>query len=600
MNVLLVLVISLFAYWLAFRFHSAYLARSIRVSDERPTPAHTLRDDLDYVPTKPMVLFSHHFATIAGAGPIVGPTMAVVYGFLPVWLWIVAGAIFLGAVHDYSSLFVSLREKGRSIAEVTGKTTGRLGFFLYISFTILLLLLVCAAFLNLSVQALTSFYPLVKFALDPAASVFPVHVFIREGVEQVRIGGIATTSVIIMTAFAPLIGYLIYRRRAKVLPVSILAILVALGSIIVGFYCPVSFGTMTDQQVRLIWMLILCAYVLVAAAIPVWMVLQPRDFINSFILYAGLAVMFLAVVTGGFAGLSTVGTPVLSIAEGTRQLGLIWPIMFITIACGAISGFHSLVSGGTSAKQCDRERHARYIGYGGMLLESLLALLVLIAIAAGLGYSGYLAEAYPGGKPGNFVLAFAMGMGGLLEKGLAVPLYLGTVFGILMIEGFLVTTLDTAVRLNRYLFEELWKFIFGERTPRILLVPFFNALLTVVLTFILAFPNALNAIWPLFGTANQMMAALTLITVSLWLIYRLRPAWFTVLPAIFMVTTTFASLIMITGSTWSKLMVSYSGATVTLLAVGIILLLFSIGVVVLGVLRGWEMLSGRVESGPGS
>jgi len=593
MNVLLVLIISLIIYWLAFRFYSTYIARSIRVNDNRPTPAHTLQDDLDYVPSKPMVLFSHHFATIAGAGPIVGPAMAAVYGFVPTWLWIIVGAVFLGAVHDYTSFFVSLREKGRSIVEITGRTTGKLGFFLYIAFTILLLLLVCAAFLNLSVQALTSFYPLAKFALIPRESWLPVHVFLREGIEQVRIGGIATTSVIIMTAFAPIMGYFLYRRGARVLPMSILAILVAVGSILVGFWFPVSFGTMTDLQIRLVWMLVLSGYVLVAAAIPVWIVLQPRDFVNSFILYSGLAVMFVAVVVGGLAGLSTAGTPAFSVAEGTKHLGLIWPIMFITIACGAISGFHSLVSTGTSSKQCDRERHARYIGYGGMLLESMLALLVLIAIAAGLGYSGYMAEAW--GPHANIVLAFAMGMGGLLHKGLAIPLYLGTIFGILMIEGFLVTTLDTAVRLNRYLLEELWKFLFGKRVPKFLLAPAFNALLTVVLTFILAYPNAIKAIWPLFGTANQMMAALTLITVSLWLAYRLRPSWFTVLPAIFMVATTFASLVIITLRTWHKLVTSYSGATLTLFVVGVVLLLFSVGVVVLGVWKAWELVTGRVE-----
>ncbi len=603
MNVLLLVILSLIIYFLAYKFYADYISKSMRVDDSRLTPAHLLRDDLDYVPSTPLVVFSHHFATIAGAGPILGPTIAFVYGLVPVWLWVVIGAVFLGAVHDYTSLFISLRERGRSIAEITAKTSGRLGFFLYISFTILLIVLVCAAFLQFSVQALTSFYPLDSFKVDPGRSLLPLHTFVREGVQMVRIGGIATTSVIIITAFAPLVGYLLYRKRIRVLFAFLIATIVAIASVLVGFYFPVQFHGLSDNLIRLIWMIILSVYVLFASALPVFILLQPRDFTNAILLYVGMALLFLSAIFGGLMGVKT-DAPFIGSLHGAKGLGFIWPVMFITIACGAISGFHSLVSSGTTAKQCDRENNARVISFGGMLLESLLAVLVILALAAGLGFSEYLKVAWPETGASNPVLAFALGVGNLMNKGLGFPLYIGTIFGILMLEGFLVTTLDSAVRLNRYLLEELWNFTLGgfgsapERVPKILKSPYFNSTLTVLLAFGLAYPNAYTSIWPLFGTANQMMAALTLITVSLWLAYRARPVWYTVFPAIFMVATTTASLIIITLNTSHLVAQSPTPAVISRFVLGIILLFFSIGVVLLGLMRSWEFLTGKAEKIP--
>lgn len=592
MNVLVLFVIALAVHAFGQFVYARYIARAFPVDDARPTPAHTEEDELDYIPARPVVLFSHHFATIAGAGPIVGPTIAVIYGYAPALLWVVLGAVFMGAAHDYTSLLVSLREKGRSIAEVTGRTTGKLGFFLYIAFTILLIILVTAAFLNLSVNALTSYYPAVAFQLE-GGSVFPVHTFVKDGVQQLRIGGIATTSVIIMTAFAPLLGFFLRKRRLSTAVAVPIALVVAAASVWIGLHFPVSFGGMEETTIRLLWMLILSVYVFFAAAIPVWLILQPRDFVNAFLLYGGIALLALAVLFGGFHGMNMEGMKAWNVAEGTRHLGLIWPILFITIACGAISGFHSLVSSGTTAKQCERERHAVVIGYGGMILESILAVLVIIALVAGLGAVKYMTVAYPEGGGGNFVLAFAMAMGGLLQKGLHIPLYMGTIFGILMLEGFLITTLDSAVRLNRYLLEELWKFLFHERTPWLLKQPNFNAAVSCVLMFLLAYSNGVKAIWPLFGTANQMMAALALITVSLWLLYRGRPAWYTIYPALFMVATTVASVVIITWGNLKKLSAGYSGNLLTLVLFGVILLVFSLGVVWLGVLKALEFRRGE-------
>jgi len=591
MNVLLLFIIALAVYAFGQFVYARYITRAFPVDDSRPTPAHTEADERDYIPARPVVLFSHHFATIAGAGPIVGPTIAIIYGYAPALLWVILGAVFMGAVHDYTSLLVSLREKGRSIAEISGHTSGKLGFFLYIVFTILLIILVTAAFLNLSVDALISYYPASAFQFE-GGSAFPVHTFLKGGVLQVRIGGIATTSVIIMTAFAPILGYFLCKRRLSSAVAVPVAIVVAVASVWIGLYYPVSFGGMEESTIRLLWMLILSVYVFFATAIPVWLILQPRDFVNAFLLYGGIALLTLAVLLGGFHGMNMHGMKAWNVAEGTKYLGFIWPILFITIACGAISGFHSLVSTGTTAKQCERERHAVRIGYGGMILESILAVLVIIALVAGLGYVRYMPVAFPSGGGGNFVLAFAMAMGGLLQKGLQIPLYMGTIFGILMLEGFLITTLDSAVRLNRYLLEELWKFIFGDRTPWLLRQPNFNAAISCVLMFLLAFSNGVKAIWPLFGTANQMMAALALITVSLWLLYRGRPAWYTIYPAIFMVVTTVASVIIITWGNLRKLSASYSGNTLTLVVFGVLLFIFSLGVVWLAVLKALEFRRG--------
>ncbi len=596
MNVIIILLLALIAYVFGYFVYARYISRTLGVDDARATPAYTQSDKRDYVPARPVVLFSHHFATIAGAGPIIGPTIAIVYGFAPALLWVILGGVFLGAVHDYTSLFVSLRQKGCSIAEVTGQTTGGLGFFLYIAFTIMLIVLVTAAFLNLSVQALTSFYPASAFQLS-GMEALPIHTFVADGVTQVRIGGIATMSVIIMTAFAPVLGWMLFKKRIHSLPAALIAIAVAVGSVWFGMYFPVSFGTMSADSIRLVWMLCLTVYVFFAAAIPVWMILQPRDFVNAFILYTGIALLVIATIGAGLGGVTTATMPAWNVAEGTKYLGLIWPILFITIACGAISGFHSLVAGGTTSKQCDRERNAVKIGYGGMLLESLLAVLVIIALVAGLGQIKFMQVAYPAGGGGNFVLAFAMSMGGLLQKGIGIPLYLGTIFGILMLEGFLITTLDSAVRLNRYLFEELWKYIFRGKIPKLLRSPNFNALISVALMFLLAFSNGVKAIWPLFGAANQMMAGLTLIAVSLWLLYRARPAWYTIYPAVFMIVTTVASIGITTWSNLVRLFERFTYPTLTLVLFGVILLLFSLGVVWLGIVKAIEFRSGPGAAG---
>jgi carbon starvation protein len=495
---------------------------------------HSNPDSCDYVPGRWPIVFSHHFSSIAGAGPIVGPAVAIIYGFYPSWLWIIIGSVFIGAVHDFTALFVSIRERGKSIAEVAHGTLGKAGYTLFIIFVLFMVVTVTAAFLGLTSTALSSLAPVKSLGLEEGTGILKTVTDPGTGQVKARIGGIASTSVIIITALAPILGYLLYRKRLSVSLAIAIAITVAAFSIFVGLKYPVSIRPE-------VWMVLISVYVLMAAGLPVWIVLQPRDFINSFILYAGIAALTFGIFSGGLSGM-TVQFPSFNIVQGSEKIGLVWPMLFITVACGAISGFHSLVASGTTSKQVSKESHARRIGFGGMLLEGLLAVAVLIAIASVLDFSVYKEIVFPEEGRSNPILAFSLSMGQMLNKSASLPVYIGTVFGILLVEGFLVTTLDTAVRLNRYLFEELWQILF-ENPPRIIKSYIFNAGISVVLMFLFAYKQAFLTIWPVFGSVNQLLAALTLITVSVWLLQRGKSSLFTVLPATFMVVTTIASLV---------------------------------------------------------
>jgi len=532
MNILTLLLPALILFFLGYRFYARYIAREIGETENRPTPAVERNDGVDYVPTRLPVLFAHHYATIAGAGPIIGPTLGLLYGVGPAWLWIVFGGIFFGAVHDYTSLFASIRERGSSIAEIARKALGNTGFFLFISFTCIMLILVTSAFLSLTAISLTSLWPIDKLGLENGQTL--LRTVAVEGETMGVIGGIASTSVIVITLIAPLMGYLIFRKALRTTLSFLLAIAVCALSIIVGFSLPVTLSGFT-------WMIILSIYVWIASGIPVWVVLQPRDFINVQIMYIGLGAIILGVVVSGLSG-GAVTHPIWSLSAGQAKMGPIWPILFITIACGAISGFHSLVSGGTSSKQLARETQAKTVGYGAMILESILAILVILAMSSALKYSDYMAIAWPDTGAGNPVLAFALAIGYLMHGSFGIPTAYGAIIGILMVEGFVVTTLDSAVRLNRYVFEEIWNILF-KSVPGLFRKFWFNSGIAVILMFVLAVSNGYKLIWPVFGASNQLLAALALIAVTAWLNLAGKKSWFTMIPAVIMIVTTIASLI---------------------------------------------------------
>ncbi|MEW6079514.1 MAG: carbon starvation CstA family protein [Thermodesulfobacteriota bacterium] len=535
MNVLAILVVSIVLFGIGYRFYARYIENVFDVDGSHVAPSVEVNDGVDYVPTRRFVIFGHHFASIAGGGPIIGPTVALIFGYIPVWLWIILGTIFLGAVHDYTALLASMREKGRSMAEIAEKSFGRAGFLLFIGFTIIMLLMVTSVFLTLTTTALSSKYPLSYFGVDHTA----LRTIMENGVTHVVIGGIASTSVIIITLCAPLLGYLLYKRKTNTALVSLLAVGICAVSIKVGLHFPISIDSF-------VWMVIISIYTLFAAGVPVWLVLQPRDFTNSFLLYGGILALFGGAAVMGIRG-DVMLAPTFNIAEGGSLLGYVWPILFITVACGAISGFHSLVAGGTSSKQVEKEKpDAKTVAFGGMLLEAVLAIGVMIAVGAGIGFDQLRSIVFPtvAGVKSNPILAFALGLGGLLNKSFSLPIIYGSVFGILMVEGFVVTTLDTAVRLNRYLFEELWRMLF-KKVPKVLNTYVFNSLLCVVLMFLLAYFNAFKQLWQLFGSANQLLAALTLLTVSMWLLNRGKAYLFALIPGIFMFVTTVAALFVI-------------------------------------------------------
>ncbi len=477
------------------------------------------------------------------------------------------GGIFIGAVHDFSALFVSMREGGKSMAEIARKSLGPFGFKLFISFTIVMIVLVTSSFLAATSISLTSLWPLDKIGVTEGQTFLKT--VVKDGVVLGRIGGIASMSVIVITLCSPILGWLIYRRKIHALLAYSLAAFICVGSILLGIQFPIALSSTT-------WMIILSIYVLFAAGVPVWMILQPRDFINVQILYGGMALMVLSLLATGFNG-ATLSVPSFNLADGVKSLGYIWPMMFITIACGAISGFHSLVAGGTTCKQIPSECDARNVGFNAMLLESGLAVCVLLAIGVGLNFTDYKAIVWPSdpGAKSNPILGFSLAAGMLFNKGLGIPVALGTVFGILLVEGFVITTLDAAIRLNRYLFEELWTIVFVN-PPAIVKHYWFNSGLSVILMWVLAYSNAFNTLWPIFGAANQLLAALGLIAISSWLMLRGRKFAFAILPAIFMIVTTLAALVI--------LLIKYLGqSNYTLAATDILLFLMSFGVIVLAV-----------------
>lgn len=640
MLILAILVGSAAALLLGGRLYGRHVARVFGEQPDRPTPAQVLDDGVDYVPTKTPVVFAHHFASIAGAGPIVGPIIGVAFGWLPAILWIVVGAIFAGAVHDFAAMYVSTRERGKSIAVIARQALGVPAFLLLITLLVVLMILVTAMFMILSAKALTSVYPASALELAPDQTLFRTN---EQG--EAQVGGIATMSVLIITALAPLMGWLYLVRRVPVAWCSLIAIAVCAASIVIGLYHPVripaeipfipSAGGLPDSQVT--WMLFLAIYCLLAAGLPVWILLQSRDFMNVHILYVGIVLLVGALAVVGLQGASPDlpafrGTTVeMPGKAGVMQPYFIWPFLFITIACGACSGFHSLCATGTTAKQIHPEKAARQVGYWGMLLESFLAVCVVGAVMAGLSFSKYQDLMLTPNKEANPVLAFGVAIGHLLHSAFALPMALGVVFGMLLLEGFLVTTLDTAVRLSRYLMEEAWATIFGRYdvfaarsaaekaaiehaldpvgaegletwipadVPRatqpvptrgalrfalkLLANGWFNTGLIMVLTIAMALSGYVIPLWQLFGAGNQLLAGLSLTIVSAWFLTRGRSIVYTLVPALFMLATTLAMLIQSLSTYWQT-------KAYLLLGFDIVILALTSGILWLTVRRFWPI-----------
>jgi len=495
-----IILIGAVLFVLAYRFYGRWLDRQFDIDPGHTTPAHKNYDGVDYVPASTPVLMGHHFASIAGAGPIVGPIIAVsFFGWLPAVLWIILGSILIGGVHDYSALVVSIRNRARSIAQVARRLMSPTANKLYLVFIWLAMVYVLTAFVDLTASSFTA---------D---------------------GGVASSSTMYI-GLALLLGFLGYRRRMSLGRLSFVFVPLVFFVIWLGQQMPMAApAALAHGDPRTTWSAILLGYCFFASITPVWALLQPRDYLSSFLL--------IACIVGGLAGIVFGGhtydaPPFLGF---NTSLGMLFPALFITIACGACSGFHSIVASGTTAKQLNNERNARPVAYGSMLVEGMLA---LIAVSAIVVVGGSLTGKAP-------PLVFAEGMGKFVGT-LGIPPALGTSFGLLALSTFLLTTLDTGTRLARYILEELFN-VWGMKAH------VFATVVTLVLPMWLSltrFSDAQGntipvwrAIWPVFGATNQLLGALALLTVSVWLRRTGRRSFFTVIPMVFMFAVTLLALI---------------------------------------------------------
>ncbi|MCK9265386.1 carbon starvation protein A [bacterium] len=502
MNSLFLAGFSLLFFLLSYRFMGRKLERLWDVSPERKTPAIECPDGVDCVPVKHWsILFGHHFASIAGAGPILGPVIAcMLWGWLPAALWLLLGSVFLGGVHDFSSLILSLRHKGGSFGEITESVMGRKSKIIFLIFLWLTLVLVVAVFASVTANTL----------VEEPSIVIP------------------TFGLILI---AVIFGVFVYKFKYSYINATVLSVLLLLITFVLGSKFPVSIPFYSPVKT---WILILLLYSFVASIIPVNLLLQPRDYLSSFILLFGL--LF------GYAGLllsrPNITAPAY-ISFSSPKDGYLWPMMFVMIACGAISGFHSLVASGTTSKQITSETDAKKISYGGMLTEGFLSILALLCVCAGLHWnkSGSLLNYPELMKSGNWIGTFATGYGQITSKILNPAI--GKIIAVVMINAFVLTTLDTATRITRYISHELmgesWNIkIFKNR--------YLATLVIVIVAGTLAFGNW-QKLWPVFGAANQLVAAIALFVAGMFLLGRKKFSLITFVPAIFMFITTVVALL---------------------------------------------------------
>ncbi|MGM0441069.1 MAG: carbon starvation CstA family protein [Elusimicrobiota bacterium] len=498
MNSLIVAVLGIVVLTAGYLFYGNVIKNLWDIDEKRPTPAHTQKDGVDYIPAKHWtVLFGHHFASIAGAGPILGPVIACLYwGWAGAVLWLLVGSIFIGAVHDFSSLLISVRNKGKSIAFVCKDILGKRANIVFSVFLWLSLVLVVAVFGAVGGETLASKPQIVI----PAMGTIPV---------------------------AMLVGVLLYRTRLNQITSTGIGLVLLTGLIIWGRQQPVYLNMFKNPTMA--WTVILFIYAFIASILPVNILLQPRDYLSTFLLFIGLF--------GGYIGLlltrPEINAPAFIEFSSARQ-GPFWPMMFVVIACGAISGFHSVVASGTTAKQLSSEKDAKRIGFGGMITESALSILAVLAVTAGLKWSSGSAAGgipvYPEVmKESGWIVAFSEGFGQITK-----PLLGG--FGVLIaatiLNAFIITTLDSATRITRYLTEELFK----------IKNMFLSTSIIIGSALYLALGNY-KKIWPIFGASNQLVAALALLVISSYLLSKNKKTVYTIIPAIFMLITSGAGLI---------------------------------------------------------
>ena len=519
MSAIILLLLGLGGMAAGYFVYSRFIASRIYKLDPNfRTPAHEYEDGVDFVPTNRYVLWGHHFTSVAGAAPIVGPAIAVIWGWLPAFLWVVFGTIFFAGVHDSGALWASVRNRAKSVGALTGEVVGLRARTVFMIVIFLVLLMVNAVFGVV----------IAKLLINNPGAVVPVW------------GAIAVALVI---------GQLIYRRVIGLGLVSVLGVAALYSLIYVGPMVPV---TRPDQVMGLSanasWILMLFAYAAVASLLPVWMLLQPRDYINGLQLFVGLILLYGAVLLGN----PQVVAPMINsdVPAGTPSL---LPLLFVTIACGAISGFHGLVASGTSSKQLDKETDSRFVGYFGAVGEGALALAAIIAATAGFASLADWQAVYTAFGQGSLT-AFVDGGANILANGMGMDVGVAATLLTVMAALFAGTTMDTGLRLQRYIFQE-WGEIYQQKW---MTRPLPATLLAVLSCLLLAF-GAGGAdgsggllIWPLFGTTNQLLAGLTLLVITIMLVKRGRPAIYTLAPLVFLLVMTLFALLMQLKSFYEK------------------------------------------------
>ena len=494
--------------------YGSWLGKRWGIDPERPTPAVRLEDGVDYVAAPPAVLMGHHFASIAGAGPINGPIQASLFGWVPVFLWCVVGGIFVGGVHDYGSLLASVRHDGKSIGEVIGSSMGERTKKLFIIFALLVLMLVVASFVNVVAGTFYTEGGEIGFTSEPT--------------------GNQTTALIssLFIVIAIVYGLITNKAGLHVGPATVLGIIGIILIIILGM----NSGFSMD---RTGWILVIAVYITIASLVPVWIILQPRDYLSSFLLYSMMGIAILGVMFSAFTKTAEFHIP--AFTGIWTSLGPLFPALFITVACGACSGFHSLVSTGTSSKQLQKEDQARVIGYGAMLIESGLAVIALIAV--GMVYDKYVAGSF--GSPS---VAFASGIA-LMFGAEATGIY-RIIYALIILAAstFALTSLDTGTRLGRFMITELFlkegELSYRDATGirKVLTHPIFGTLVMVLAGCVIG-GLSLSQIWSLFGAANQLLAGVALMAVAAWLGDMGRNNKMLFVPMGFMLVATLTSLI---------------------------------------------------------
>jgi len=536
LHAILVILVCGGLFWFGYGWYSKRIEKLFHIDPKRRTPAVEQADGVDFVAAKHWsVLFGHHFASIAGAAPIVGPILAVsLWGWAPTLVWIVLGTIFVGGVHDFASLMISVRHKGSSVADLAEGAISKRAKLIFLSFVWVTLILIISVFVWLCAKTLAAKPEIVI----PSLGLIPL---------------------------ALLTGFLLYNLKINQAGATVFALLALCGLIFLGGRFPVSLGGNAIYT----WSILLLIYSFFASVMPVQILLQPRDYISAFLLLFGVGFGFLGLIASN----PKISFPAY-IGWKNSSGSTLWPVLFVTVACGAISGFHSLVSSGTTSKQIATETHARRIGYGAMVAEGILAVLAVLVVACAFkGLGGLSAYMAPGGA--GPVGAFGFAYGEATKKILGS---FGAAFAVLVLNAFILTTLDSATRIGRYLTQELFRV--KNR--------YLATLVVVALSGWLGLSGQWNEIWPIFGSANQLIAALTLIVISGWLLGKRQHMRYTILPTLFMSVTT-------TGALCYKVVEYIRAKNFVLLSIAVVLLALGVFVLFEAILEVRKMRARHVR-----